>query len=107
MACFIAPTTAAIITTSLRKKIPAKYHMEWLIMLLWGGTIMLIVDHIISGELVAYPPFLTANPSKMIPEILTTGVIMTVSVICIWLVMLFINKKVKVQKISTYLSSIK
>ncbi len=57
MACFIAPTTAAIIATGIKKKIPQKYHFEWLITMFWGGVAMLNVEHISHGEVVPFPRF--------------------------------------------------
>ena len=108
MACFLAPAAAAIITASIKKKVPAKYHLEWLNTMLWGGVIMLVVDHIISGEVVLYPPFLTAmqNPADipaMLMEILTVGGAMTATIILVWIVMvLFANLAIKsrIKKIS-------
>ncbi len=60
--------------------------------MLWGGTIMLVVDHVISGELTASPPFLTAltTPGQigpMVREILVTGGAMTGAVLVVWAVM--------------------
>lgn len=104
MACLIAPATAAIITTIIRKKVPQKYHLDWLMGMLWGGTIMLIVDHFISGEIVLYPPFLTAmkNPADtivMLKEIAITGGLMTATIFIIWMVMVLVaNKAFKKQK---------
>ncbi len=105
MACLIAPATVAIITTATRKKIPAKYHIEWLNTMLWGGVIMLIIDHIISGEIVFYPPFLTTmrNPHDtfvMLKEIATTGVAMTVAIILAWMIMVLIANRESIFKIN-------
>jgi hypothetical protein len=99
MACFLAPTTAAIITTSMRKKISSKYHLEWLNAMLWGGVAMLIVEHIAHGEVVLFPPFLTAmkNPSDtpvMLKEIATIGVAMTIAIFAVWAVMVLVANKV-------------
>ena len=113
MACFTAPATAAIITTTLRKKIPAKYHIEWLNTLFWGGVVMLIVEHIAHGEVVWYPPFFTAMQSSsatavMLKEIATTGTAMTVSIIAVWASMVMIanafSKKKAQQKRNTSIS---
>lgn len=95
MACFLAPTAAAIITTRLRKKIPQKYHIEWLNLMLWGGVVMLIIDHIQSGEIILSPPFLTAmqnsaNILTALKEIATTGTAMTLSVFVVWTAMVLI-----------------
>ncbi len=95
MACFLAPAAAAIITTRVRKKIAPKYHPEWLIAMLWGGVVMLVVDHIASGEILPYPPFLSAmrNPadiSLILREIGTVGVAMTAAVVLAWALMVLV-----------------
>lgn len=96
MACLLAPATALIITTSLRKKIPQKYHIEWLNTMLFGGVVMLIVEHIAHGEIVLFPPFLTAmkNPNDthmMLKEIATIGTAMAIAIFSVWIVMILIS----------------
>ncbi|MCK5027098.1 MAG: hypothetical protein KAS07_01640 [Candidatus Pacebacteria bacterium] len=98
MACLLAPAAAAIITTSMGKKVDPKYHIEWLNTMLWGGVIMLMVEHIASGEIVLYPPFLTAmqNPADipaMLQELATIGGSMTVTIIVTWALMVLITNK--------------
>lgn len=104
MACFLAPATAAIITTSIKKKIAPKYHLEWLNTMLWGGVIMLVIEHIAHGEVVLYPPFLTSmqNPADipvMLQEIATIGGAMTVTIISVWAIMVLVaNKATKIRE---------
>ncbi|MBU3979508.1 hypothetical protein KJ980_03040 [Patescibacteria group bacterium] len=104
MACFLAPATAAIITTSIKKKIAPKYHLEWLNTMLWGGVIMLAVEHITHGEVVLYPPFLTAmqNPADipvMLQEIAIIGGAMTITIIAVWTIMILVaNKATKIHE---------
>ncbi|MFA5107797.1 MAG: hypothetical protein WC497_05760 [Patescibacteria group bacterium] len=88
MACFLAPTTAAIILTRVRNKIPPRYHIEWLLTLLWGGVVWLIPEHIFHGEIVFYLPFFTAGLSNIIHEVLRVGVPMTLAAITVWTAML-------------------
>ncbi|MCM8796162.1 MAG: hypothetical protein NC928_05730 [Candidatus Omnitrophica bacterium] len=90
MACFLVPTTVAIVTTAVRKKVPERYHINWLNSLLWGGVAMLAVEHIAHGEVVLYPPFLTAGLPEVLPEMLKIGVPMTLSIFLIWAVMVAI-----------------
>lgn len=95
MACLITPAVAATITTFAKNKVDPKYHLEWLNLMLWGGTIMLIVDHIISGEIIPYFPFLSAMKSPeqipvMLKEILVTGSLMTLAIISTWAMLVFI-----------------
>ncbi|MFA5134866.1 MAG: hypothetical protein WC505_03710 [Patescibacteria group bacterium] len=92
MACFTAPAAAAIAIAGIKKKIPPKYHIEWLTTMLWGGVVMLAVEHVTHGEVVWYPPFLTAmeNPADipvMLKEIATVGGAMTIAIVVAWAVM--------------------
>ena len=95
MACFTAPAVVAIITTIFRKKIPARYQIRWLNMMLWGGVVGLALEHIAHGEITPYPPFLTAmtNPADtaaMIHEIMTIGVGMILACFGVWVMMILI-----------------
>lgn len=87
MACFLTPMAVGIVTTVMRKKVPAKYHIGWLNLMLWGGVIMLGVDHICNKEITFSPPFLTGGFSEVIQEISLVGGAMTISVILLWVVM--------------------
>ena len=92
MACFIAPMGLAIVTTLFRKKIPEAMKISWLNIMLWGGVIMLAVEHIAHQEVVLYPPFLTAmqNPADipmMLQEMATIGGTMTLAILFIWIIM--------------------
>jgi len=97
MACFIVPLTQAIATTAYRKR-TEKVHkdnflhrnLKTLEMMLWGGSLMLIVDHIINGEVTWQYPFFTALATEggglvMLKEMLTVGVPMSVLVTLVWL----------------------
>ena len=99
MACFVVPTAAAIVTTAIGKKVPEKYHLNWLNSMMWGGVVMLAVEHIAHGEIVLYPPFLTAGLSEVLPEMLRVGVPMTLAIFLIWGIMVAVaaiaTKRVK------------
>ncbi len=60
--------------------------------MLWGGVILLAIEHIWHGEVVPWPPFLTAmeNPADiptMLHEMATIGVSMAVIITLTWIVM--------------------
>jgi hypothetical protein len=119
MACFVAPATVAIVTTVARKvvekregvsatkqadgrvtKVSGKWtqRLGWLNTMLWGGTIMLVLDHLISGELTMQPPFLTAlqtpaTTDAMFREILITGGAMTGAVLVVWAAMIVLVER--------------
>jgi len=106
MACFIAPLSLGIFTTIFRKKIPENLKISWLNIMIFGGAIMLAVEHIAHEEIILYPPFLTAmqNPSEipiMLKEIAIIGGTMTIAMVSVWAVMVYIyNKKSEIQKIT-------
>ena len=96
MACFLAPMAAGLLTTMFRKKIPAALKISWLNLMLWGGVAMLVIDHIVSGEVVFYPPFLTAmqNPadiSIMLQEVAIVGGLMTITIVLVWIILVAIT----------------
>lgn len=115
MACFSVPAVEAIVVTASYFAVKKKEHnlelkkntlgstsvseesskiklsrkISWLMTMLWGGVFLLIIDHIWSGEIVPYPPFLSAmsNPedtAHMLYEIKTLGVAMSVSLTAFW-----------------------
>jgi len=106
MACFTAPAAVAIVTTVVRKVVkkkegaatePQRAHtlgkwtrrLRWLNTMLWGGVILLAFEHIWHGEVVPWPPFLTAieTPGEvgpMLHEILTYGLTMTAVIVVAW-----------------------
>ena len=95
MACFIAPLVQAVAVTACRKHSGGKTvlgrHLPALEKMLWGGTLMLIVDHIINGELTWRFPFFTALESDggwstMLHEILTVGVPMAAVLTLAWVI---------------------
>ena len=105
MACFIVPLTQALATTAYRRQMerkalmnpseqhrsPLEAHLTTLEKMLWGGSLMLIVDHIINGELTWRFPFFTALETEggglvMLQEMLTVGIPMSVIVTVIWVV---------------------
>jgi len=98
MACFIAPMATGIITTLFRNKVPASLKISWLNIMLWGGVAMLAIEHIAHGEVVLYPPFLTAmqNPAEipvMLQEMATVGGTMTIAIVLIWVVLVAITSR--------------
>lgn len=98
MACFIAPMSLAIVTTVFRKKIPEALHIGWLNIMIWGGAIMLAVEHIAHGEIILYPPFLTAmqTPAEipvMLQEMAVVGGTMTITIVFIWALLVVASQK--------------
>jgi hypothetical protein len=106
MACFLAPVGEAIVVTVVKKVVGKReqkaggegtekargkwsQRLGWLNGLLWGGSILLALEHVWHGEVVPWPPFLTAmeTPGEVAPmlhEIATYGVTMAVVVTVVW-----------------------
>ena len=67
-------------------------------MMLWGGSLMLILDHIINGEVTWRYPFFTALELEggglvMLREMLTVGVPMSVLVTLVWLAWCYLKER--------------
>lgn len=96
MCCFLVPLAQAVATTAVRKHIEKKSNSShWSValpkleLMLWGGTAMLIVDHIINGEVTYSWPFFTAltvegGAAVMLREMLTVGLPMSILVTGLW-----------------------
>ena len=96
MACFTIPLAEGIIL-SAAKKIAFKKNADSVIKtklghlenMLYGGSFLLAIEHIYHGEVVLYPPFLTAmnNPEdipEMLHEMSTVGLSMAAIVTVVW-----------------------
>jgi len=98
MSCFIVPMAQAIATTLSRKMFEKKNNntqnvwiqqLPKLELMLWGGTAMLVVDHILNSEVTWQYPFFTAltetgGLQTMLKEMLTVGVPMSLIVTALW-----------------------
>ena len=102
MACFVVPLVQAVATSALRrwgkKDSFAGRHLASLELMLWGGTVMLIVDHILNGELTWRFPFFTALQSAdgwdvMLHEMLTVGVPLSVVITLVWVAYALLKEK--------------
>ena len=107
MSCFLVPLTEAIATStyrqlnknsienstsSLKRNIPALEKM------LWGGSLMLVVDHAINGELSLQFPFFTALNAEggfqiMLREMLTVGVPMALVLTAAWAIYAIVKER--------------
>ena len=115
MACFLVPLTEAVVL-SVSKNLAFKRNADSVIKekfsnlekMLYGGSFLLAIEHIYHGEVVFYPPFLTAmrNPDdipEMLHEMGTVGVSMAITVTVVWavaeLISYFVGRKNKKRKI--------
>jgi len=82
--------------TETVEKRPFSSKMKWLNNLLWGGSGLLMFEHLWHGEVVPWFPFLTAaqdpeSTSEMLHEMSTVGVTMAVAVTAVWGVMVAVS----------------
>lgn len=82
MVCYAIPTVAALIHYGSRKKVSSlrtSVHQKWLNLLLAGGALFGIVDHVWNGEL-----FLIGN--NIVSDLLL-GTTITIVITFAWLVL--------------------
>lgn len=120
MACFVVGGGEAIVVSAVRAAVKKKEmadgivddkgnqltdasikgicwtrKLSWLMNMLWGGVVLLCLEHMWHGEVVPFPPFLTAmnDPAEipvMLGEMATVGVGMALMVTLAWLVMVIV-----------------
>ena len=110
MACFVVPLVQAVATSIWRKaagkavKDPSSgvliRNLPELEKMLWGGSVLLIVDHIINGEVTWRFPFFTALEVEggwqvMLREMLTVGVPMSLVLTTVWIIYAFVRESRK------------
>ena len=114
MACFLVPGAEAVVVTAaalaLKKKeesrqvlrpatgsvqtdekpsVSLSRKLMWLAKLLWGGVILLCFEHLWHGEVVPFPPFLTAmyspeDTAVMLSEMASVGGAMALWLTAVW-----------------------
>ena len=126
MACFLVPTAEAIVTTVISKaadkketpdysqvsaestieapekpaKMPFVRKLRWLSNMLWGGAVLLCFEHLWHGEVVPFPPFLTAaadpaDTAVMLHEMSTVGVCMALLITAVWVGMVIVSNVIE------------
>ncbi len=125
MACFLVPAAEAVVATVVKKsvekkeettekvytdensigveeveRIPFTRKLKWLTNMLWGGSVLLLFEHIWHGEITAWFPFLTAmdNPTDkagMLHEMGTVGVAMALFITAVWGVMVAVSSRIE------------
>ena len=116
MSCFIVPLTQAVATSAYRKAHAKsiddaeasafKRNLPTLEKMLWGGSVMLVVDHVINGEVTWRYPFFTAlenagGGAVMLREMLTVGLPMSLVITAVWAVYAFAKERRNRIKLTT------
>ena len=85
MGCFLILLASAIGLHGVKGKVKARFpEVGLLLLLLWGGAIALIVDHIWNGELILISPNLLWD--------LLLGVAMTLAIVAIWSIYVVVTR---------------
>lgn len=113
MACFLVSAAEAAIVTVTEKAVekngaahveeagvPFTQKLKWLSNMLWGGSALLVFEHIWHGEVVPWFPFLTAMSSpadtaEMLAEMGTIGVTMAALITAVWGGMVLVTNSVE------------
>lgn len=114
MACFLVPAGEAIITTAAQKILEKRSaegttsseiakKLKPLNNLLWGGSALLMFEHVWHGEVVPWFPFLTAmndpaDAAEMFAEMGSVGVSMAVVVTVAWLIGVAVTSSVSARE---------
>ena len=77
--------------------------LAYLELMLFAGSFILAIEHILHGEIVPFPPFFTAASSKetaleMLREMGTVGVTMLAILVAAWAIGVFVIDLVKYRK---------
>lgn len=87
MVCYLIPLTAAIVHTVLRKNVHSlrgDKHQLWLGMLLAGGALFGVVDHLWNGELFLFSGNLLSD--------LLLGATITATIVAAWAVIVRLDR---------------
>ncbi len=79
----------ALLITGLGRFVNWRYGLKSLSLMFWGGTLMILVDHIMGYE---GGPFLEAKTHGLITNGLLLGVIMTGPVVIAWLIIILVAR---------------
>ncbi len=117
MACFITPLLVGVVLAVIKRvwRGAERVKLDLLVYMMLGGALILAVEHVWHGEIVPWPPFLTAMKSPegipiVVNEMLRVGGSMTLAVTGAWLLLLGFTRKLQVniappKRITTTLSS--
>lgn len=106
MSCFVVPLTEAVVVSAAKALINRRNNAKNVVNesqesklklesfnkkisilqnMLYGGSFLLALEHIYHGEVVLYPPFITAmRTAEMLHEMATVGVSMSLLVTAAW-----------------------
>ena len=75
---------------------PKKYKLDWLAVMLWGASVMILVDHLWEYDFTS--PFLELTTDGLISDGILLGIVMLIPVFAVWELSVLVTK-VKMQYI--------
>ncbi|MEM4258996.1 MAG: hypothetical protein QXL17_07610 [Candidatus Thermoplasmatota archaeon] len=81
---------SALITTALWMKAPKKYHFEIPMLMFWGSTIMIFIDHLLGYD---GDSFVTLETEGIVSNSIILGILMILPVLAVWGIYLLIKKQ--------------
>jgi len=85
---------ASLIATFFWQVLKKKYQLGFLSLMLWGSTIMILIDHILGYE---GSQFLEIETNGLITNGMWLGLAMLIPVLFIWLLAVLFKNKNKIQ----------
>ena len=73
--CFTIPTAGAIVTSFFCSR-SRRASLWWLNLMLWGGAVFGLIDHLWNGELFIVPKHLASD--------LALGAVITAAIVALW-----------------------
>ena len=84
----VTTALSATTITALNFILPKRYKLGFLSLMLWGATIMILIDHLLGYE---GGEFFERTTDGLIKSGTTLGLVMLIPVIVIWLISLLIT----------------
>uniref|UniRef100_A0A7J3ZKQ3 Uncharacterized protein n=1 Tax=Fervidicoccus fontis TaxID=683846 RepID=A0A7J3ZKQ3_9CREN len=102
MACFVMPLLVGVVLAIIRRlwRGAERSRLDMLVYLMLGGALVLAAEHVWHGEVVPWPPFLTAMKSPqaisvLVNEVVRVGGTMTLAVTGAWLSLLGLARRLQ------------
>ncbi len=104
VACFITPLVVGVVLAVVKRlwRGAERARLDVLVYLMLGGALVLAAEHAWHGEIVPWPPFLTAMKSPedipvVINEVTRVGGAMTLAVTGAWLLVLGLTRRIQIR----------
>ncbi|MCC6025248.1 MAG: hypothetical protein LM555_02990 [Desulfurococcaceae archaeon] len=104
VACFITPLVVGVVLAVVKRlwRGAERARLDILVYLMLGGALVLVAEHAWHGEIVPWPPFLTAMKSPedipvVINEMTRVGGAMTLAVTGAWLLVLGLTRRIQIR----------